>query len=166
MRTNHPRARLLGVVLSLSALLAAVGPAQASSPPPVKVNVVDCIFSGGTATVDPGTPFLLDAGWTGTTLFREIVFLISQRTVATIDGVPIRHPNLYWGLPFKTDLYPPFSWVVFWDYPVKGLAHGHSMTVVFDWNLRFPVFDGIFLSPAGPVLEPFGFGTTCVITAS
>jgi hypothetical protein len=166
MRTNHPRVRLLAVVLSLSALIAAAGPAQASSPPPVKVNVVDCIFGGGTATVDAGVPFLLDAGWTGTSFWHEVEFLLSQRTVAAIDGVAIKHANLYWGFPKKSDLYPPFTWLVFWDYPVKGLAHEHSITVTYDWNLRFPVFDGVDHYAAGPVLEPFGFGTTCVITAN
>jgi hypothetical protein len=164
MRTKHPRVRLLAVTLSLSALFAAAGPAQAVSPP-VKVDIVGCVFSGGEATVDAGVPLLLDAGWAALTPFHELAFFVSQRTVASINGVPIRNPNRFWRLPQKSYPFPDLPWLMSWDYPVKPLAPGQSITVGYDWNLRFQVSDGVDTYPSGPVLGPLGAAPSCVVTA-
>jgi hypothetical protein len=164
MRTTHPRVRLLAVVLSVSALLAAAGPAQAVKPPPVKVDLLGCLFNGA-ATVDADTPFLLDLGWAASTLLHEVEFFLSQRTVASINGVPIQHPNRYWRLPQRTFPFPDLPWNMPWDYPVKAMAHGQQITVAYEWILRFPVSDGVDLYPRGPVLAPIGAFPRCVITA-
>ena len=164
MGTIVRRARLLAALISLSAVLAAVGPAQAVRPQ-VKVNIVDCVFAGGETTVDAGVPFLLDAGWSALTPFHELAFFVSQRTVASINGVAIRNANRYWRLPQKNSPFSDVPWLMSWDYPVKALAAGQSITVGYEWILRFQITDGVDIYPRGPVLGPLGAVPSCVITA-
>ena len=164
MRTKHPRLRLLAVFLALSAMLAAVGPAQAAGPRPVRIDLLDCLFTGA-ATVPARTPIVLTIGWSALTLRLEAQFLHSQRTEASINGVPIRHPDRYWQDPQKTYPFPDLPWLMSWDYPVKALKPGHSITAAYEWFLRVPVTDGVDTYPRGPVLGPFGAFPSCVITA-
>jgi len=164
MRAKRP-VRLTAIVLSMSALLMAAAPVAGANPAPIKVNVVDCVFDGGATTVQAGQPFLLDAGWAALTLRHEALFFLSQRTVASINGVPIRHADWYWHFPQKTYPFPDLPWNMSWDYPVKALAAGHSITVGYEWFLRFKVSDGVDTYPRGPVLAPLGATPTCVITA-
>ena len=167
MQTRLPRVRLIGIVtaLSLVATLAVVGPAQASQPPRVTVNVVDCMGGSGTVEVAAGAPLLLEAGWAALTPLHELEFFISQRTVASINGAPIRLASLYWRPPQKTYPFPDLPWNMSWDYPVHALKHGQSITVAYEWYLRFPVSDGVDTYPSGPVLAPFGYLPSCTITA-
>jgi hypothetical protein len=163
MRTQHPRVRQLAVVVSLAVLLTAAGPAQAKNPPPVKVDLLSCLF-GVETFVEPGQPFVLDLGWAALTIPHEILFLLSARTVASIDGTPIQHANRYWRLPQKTYPFPDLPWNMAWNYPVGPLSSGESITVAYEWILRFPISDGVDTYPRGPVLEPFG-AMPCTITA-
>ena len=164
MRAKRPRVRLLAVVASVSMVLVSAGPIHAAQPT-VKVDLITCIFTTGETTVDAGVPFLLDAGWAALTPLHEAWFLLSQRTVASIDGVPIQHPNRYWRLPQKTYPFPDLPWTMQWDYPMQALASGQDITVAYDWVLRFPVSDGVDTYPRGPVNAPLGALPECVITA-
>ena len=117
------------------------------------------------ATVKAGVPLVLDAGWAALTLRHQLVFFVSQKTVASINGVRIRDANRYWKLPRRTYPFPDLPWLMSWDYPVKALAAGRSITVAYDWVLRFAISDGVDTYPKGPVLGQLGALPTCTITA-
>ncbi len=160
IRIRQGRTRALALVLAVSSLFAGTGQALAADPTPTKVDLLGCL-EDGQATVDAGTPFVLDIFWGATTWRKEIKFLLGQRASAWIDGVAIPHPNWYWGMPQKTHPWPDLAWSVAWDYPVDAMVADQSMTVSYKLRLRFPLSDGVDHYPRGVLLER----TSCTITA-
>src|SRR5438552_7664943 len=65
VRAKHPRVRLLGLALGLSALLAVAVPVYAAEP--VGVDIQGCSASGGATTVPAGAEIDLFAGWAAQT---------------------------------------------------------------------------------------------------
>jgi hypothetical protein len=160
VRTATVRSRGLVVILAAAALLASSGQALAADPEPTKIDLLGCL-EDGVATVDAGTPFVVDIFWGATSWHKEIKFLFSQRAAAWIDDVRIHHPNWYWGMPQKTYPWPDLAWSVSWDYPVDAMAAGESITFGYKLRLKLPVFDGVDHYPRGLLLER----SSCTISA-
>lgn len=159
MRTKHPRARLLAVVLSLSALLAAAAPVHAAAPPLPEVNLFECSEAGEEITVPSGTAFNIVDGWFAKTLWQDVMFLLSVKVVVGLNGVPIAHPARYWNRPFFSA--DDGVWLVWWKYPHAALAAGDSIVFTEAWSFRFPVWDGFVWTPRGPFIDE-----KCTITAA
>jgi hypothetical protein len=158
MRTNHPRVRLLAVVLSLSAILVATTPALAQDP--AFVDLQGCYFGTGETTVPAGEELDIFAGWVAGSRGEVIAWLSSVQTTLTIDGVPIAGADTFWSPIFQIVKEPGFNlWITAWDYPYAALGVGDSITVYHAWSLRFPVYDGVLHFTTGLV-----FGGTCTIT--
>jgi len=154
------------VVLALLVFPVVSGSAQAhKKADPVFVDIITCLYVGGEITVDAGKPLMLDAGWAGLTPRHLAWFLLSARTVASIDGHPIRHAWSYWGKFEKSYPFPDLPWVTHWDYPHKALKAGQSFTIAYDWYLRFPVSDGVDWYPRGMVNAQLGALPSCTVTA-
>jgi hypothetical protein len=101
------------------------------------------LFGDGTTTVPEGIDINIRAGWGALTLGQIQAFLHSVTTDATLDGEPIVGS---FGTPFgsKAD-----GWGVFWNYPTVAPAAGESIAITLEWTLRFAVYDGETLFPAG-----------------
>ena len=84
VRPKHPRLRLLGLALTLSALLAAAAPVHGANT--AFVDIQGCSLSGGTTTVPAGADIFLDAGWSAQTRGQELAFLYSVQTTLSING--------------------------------------------------------------------------------
>jgi hypothetical protein len=161
MRTKHPRVRLLAVVLSVSALLAAAAPVFADEPELGFVDIQGCYFGDGQATVPAGADFFISAGWLAESRGQEMAWLNSVQTTLTFDGgAPIAGADTLWSPIFYVVKVPQFQlWITTWDYRHAALGVGESITVYHAWSLRVPVYDGTFHFPKGLI-----FGGTCTIT--
>lgn len=166
MPKNRRRARLLAVVLALVVVPAIAGPVQAKQHEPVIVDIITCMYTGGEVAVEAGSPLVLNAGWAALDIPHIIWFRLSARTMLSIDGHRVPHPDRYWERPQKSYPFPDLPWAQYWNYPYHALRSGHSVTVAYDWYLRFPVSDGVDTYPRGPVNAQLGASPTCIVTAS
>jgi hypothetical protein len=159
MRTKHPRALLLGVFLSLSAMLAATAPAMGADRGFVDIQA--CYFGDGQATVPAGTDFDLFAGWVAKSRGDELAWLNSVQTTLIFDGgAPIADADAFWSPIFEIAKEPHFQlWITAWVYPHAAIGLGETLTVYHAWSLRVPIYDGFFHFPVGQI-----FGGTCTIT--
>lgn len=150
------RSRRVALVLSLLVLLAAT-PVQAAQP--TSVSLAGCYYANsGTIAVPAGTALNLTIGWGTDKLWEQGMFLLSVKTVADIDGVPIDHANRYFGLP----AYTSGVWVERWTYLAGPLTVGKSITITYQWIFRFPVYANGAWVPSGPQFPPL----TCRITGA
>lgn len=157
MRTKHPRLRLLAVVLSLSAMLAATAPVYAADPVYVDIQGCDWV-EGGETTVPAGADINVFAGWLTDSYGQQVAWLKSVQTTLEVDGTPITGTDSAWGDP---EQFGKHFWGVFWTYPLAlSLDAGDSITVYHAWSLRVPVYDGVGHYPTGLIFE-----ATCTITA-